>query len=423
MLSVPAAVLTALNAKSRQIKVKAIIYFSSPLTVTGTNYLVDFDSLEEEYTDSSEIFGMMSSNECSIKLLNTNRIFSVTNTSSPYYGQLKPGLKVEVIVEVFTTTWVEVPLGTFYSVEWPMGTTGTFVEVLCRDRLYTENKKPVSAIPVQTNITVKKAIEDLFDNAGVTGYTVDATLTYQIPYWCHKDSTLGEALQKFVTGYGVRIYANKVDGIVAKKTREAASVSTLTGSNQIMSLKGASDARYVFSEVNVDHIKKVVEDNTYLYELLAGSNELVTFLATVLVKATKSNSAITSLSFDCSKITVTVAAITDLELVVDALKIENLVTVRADAGLVAAYGTITKRLRTEIAQSDAEVNNLAQAALNDVRVEKVIMLEVRGNVALELGDKVTVNNNATATTGDYHITKMKHEFSGSLKGTYTLLKS
>lgn len=422
MLSVPVSVQNALDASGRQIRAKVVIHFTSPLTVTGSDYLVGFDSLEEEYIDSADIFGMMSSNECSITLLNTNRIFSVTNISSPYYGQLKPGLKVVVTFQIFTTIWEDVPLGTFYTVEWPLGTTGTTVEVLCRDRLYAANKKTVSAIVVQRNMTVQNAIQNLFINAGVTNYNI-GVLDYQISYWWHNDSTLGEQLQKFVTGYGVRIYVDKADNIVVVKARSGSSVKNLTGSNQILGLTSAADSRYLFSKVNVSYIANTVVETTLYYALANGTNLLKTVVPTLLVKATNTDAVITSLAFDSDKITIAVGADASTEILIDSLKQESKITVVADSGLVASYGDIVKNLTTEIAQSSVEATLLAQMALNEVRVEKVLMANVRGYFPLELGDKVTLTNVASATTGDYYITKMKYEFTGSLVGMYTLLKS
>lgn len=423
MLSVSAAVLAALDAQSRQIKLKAIIHFSSPLTITGADYLIGMDSLEEEYLDSSNIFGLLSANECSLKLLNTDRVFSVTNTSSPYYGQLKPGVKVEVILQVYTTTFVDVPLGTFYAVEWPTGTTGTFVEVLCRDRLFIENNKTVSAITVQQYITVKEAIEALFVNAGTTGYSVDSSLTYTMPYWFHGDSTLGEQLQKFVSGYGCRVYVNKVDGIVVKKARTSSSVATLTGANQILTLKGSADSRYLFSEVAVTYTNYTEVEASYERVLAPGTNTIATLKATKKVNKMFSNVIITSVDCSSYKIDLVSPGYGDTKVTVTAIDTAEEVLVTTDSGLVSSFGSVVKKLDSTIIQDAAEATLIAQEALDSVVIEKVIILQVRGNVALELGDKVTVTNNATATTGTYHITKIKYEFNGSLSGTYTLLRS
>lgn len=420
MLSVAPSVLVAIDAPTRRIRAKAIIYFNTPLTITGDDYLVGFDSLEEESLDTAGIYGNISANECALKLLNTDRIFSITNTSSPYYGQLKPGLKVEVFFQVYTTSFIDVPLGTFYTAEWPMGATGTFVDLVCRDRL--QHKKAVSAIKVQKNITVKTAIENLFSNAGVINYSVDNSLTYQIPYWCHGNSTLLDELQKFSSGYGCRIYVDKNDTIVVKKARTGASVRTLTDADQIINLTSRSDARNITTAVVINYTTFSKSNDEIPIELPIGANIIDYYRPIDIVKSVISTNNLTNLYWTCNNVYLTASAITEGFLNVVSLVSNSNAYEKANASLVALYGEIVKTVYSSIIQSEAEAIIEADSILSSVSVEKIIEIKARGNPALELGDRVSISNGATATVGDYYIARIKYEFNGALQAAYTLSK-
>ena len=82
------------NAESRYIHERFLIYFTSvPLEVTKSNYLVSSSVLEESSKLSDSPFGTITSNELTLSLFNESGLFNPQNTSSPYYGQIKKGIK------------------------------------------------------------------------------------------------------------------------------------------------------------------------------------------------------------------------------------------------------------------------------------------------------------------------------------------
>jgi hypothetical protein len=427
MLSVSQAVLDALVAPTRKITSKVLVYFdATPLMFTGEDYIAGFSSLEEEYYDGATLFGLLSSNECSIRLWNKERIFSVTNAASPLYGKLLPGVKVEVFAVVHTPSPVDVPIGTFYTSEWPINAKGTFVDVVCRDRLNTASKISLEPTELHRNISVKDAITYLFDSAGVTNYTVDNSLTYVIPYWTYTATTLGAELQKFITGYGCRIYVNKSNIITVIRAREATVVDTFTGANQIIDLTSGSDPRYIYSSLNIKYrAYRPSEDLLLSVSVEAGTNEFVFNQPNVaIVTNIKSDTIITSITYDSNKITI----IADSNGTVECYGVYLISSIEQqivnDAALQLAVGSISRDVNTEVVQSASEAVSLASLMFSYVTsMENLITVDARGNVALELGDRILVNNDSSKTNALFYVTKIHYEFDGSLKARYTLLKA
>jgi hypothetical protein len=422
MLSVPGAVLTELVASSRSIACKAIFHFSGgAVTYTGADFIMSFSSMEEESYESSHVYGQLSSNECSIQLLNTDRRFSVTNTSSPLYGKLVANVKVELFTVVAGT---DVPVGVFYTLDWPVSATGMSVEVVCRDRLYKEAKTPLANSKVFTNITVNNALIQLFTAAGVSNYSIESGLNYVIPYWYYAGSSLGEELQRFVDGYGCRIYMNKSDIIQVKRSRATSVVDTFTGANQIMTLSGASEARYLFSKVDLMYNKhSEIEEDILDAELVIGSNKY-NFVDTVIkVLYSTGNASITSILHDNRDIDITAASaglVMFKGTVLDTVQASH---VKQDSTLFNAIGEKVIKLYSDIIQDAIEAENFCSFTLSKVALaENYITVEARGNVALELGDRISINNNATKTVGNYYITKIKYEYTGGLQAEYSLVK-
>jgi len=83
------------NAATRQLEVRYDIYFDKePLAVTPDNYLISGTIFEEGFVESENPLGMVSSNEFTITLFNTDKIFSPSNERSPYFGKIRIGMKI-----------------------------------------------------------------------------------------------------------------------------------------------------------------------------------------------------------------------------------------------------------------------------------------------------------------------------------------
>lgn len=147
----------AFNDDVRQVVPRVVVYFEDGVATTfDMDNITSFELLEELKADTALPFGAVSSNMLTFSIDNTNGIFNPTNSSSPYYGKMKPNLVVEPYIGIYVTKDIltYVPLGTFKTTNWAP-TENLDVTVTCYDELYFLANENVPTLGVQHNISIK----------------------------------------------------------------------------------------------------------------------------------------------------------------------------------------------------------------------------------------------------------------------------
>ena len=178
------------NAKSRMVECKLDIYFdgenATPTTVTKDNYLVSWHVLEEVSSDSAAPFSNVSANELSFELANRNNVFSPMNTSSPFYGKIKTGIKVAVYMRIVAadSTYDWDPFGVFYLSDWQSGFMGQTISGTASDKVSSIINATRVKLPVYKNIQYNAFIQNFFTKLGMQ-ITLDNALSGQLRFGYH----------------------------------------------------------------------------------------------------------------------------------------------------------------------------------------------------------------------------------------------
>lgn len=222
------------NADSRAIVAKIEIFFDpDPVTITRDDYLIDYDVLEETGSDASDTpLGTASANEFSFTLLNENGIFSPTNTSSPYYGKIRSGIKVIPYIATSATNFIQ--LGVYYVNDWLCTVTSLQATVSCYDNLNKVFTSASARPPIQPQRTYAQAYEAFMSNLGLTA-DIDPTLTLPLDWW-YILSTNRDTLQGLSTASMSACYCDRDGTILVRNMTLAKEVrAVLTDQNQLIS--------------------------------------------------------------------------------------------------------------------------------------------------------------------------------------------
>src|SRR5690606_31825461 len=110
--------------------------------------------------------GYVSANELSLTLNNSDRAFTPTNKESPFYGKLRPGIRVEAFIEleIVENEFESVPLGIFWTAgDWTATSSSVEASIKCYDRLSEIRDRDMPMLRVARHTTVKEMFETLFE--------------------------------------------------------------------------------------------------------------------------------------------------------------------------------------------------------------------------------------------------------------------
>lgn len=431
MQAVPQSVLDAFSANGRSIRARVEVYFGvTPTIYNYDDFVQGIDLISQEGAMDNSPYGIISANHCTVSLNNLDRRFTVNNTASPLYGQLTKGIKV-VIKFVIDHLVAEVPtpytltVGTFYTTEWRLNDRSLSVDMVCIDKLGSKKREEISNSKVYKNITVNDALVLLFTSVGLSAsdYDIESGLNYVMPYYYITQGTLGSELQKFVAGYGCRIYTGDNDKILVRRARTGASVITLTGTDQVISVGALPDSLKAYSQVQVNYrVPELLSGDTlYNGEIGIGSQQLI-FRSTgvLLVESLDSGTTITSLTHGNSEAVIASAASNTLKILGTRVAWKDTTYKGQDAGLVAQIGEVVVNINSTIVQDSSEASNFASFTLSQVinPKEPFVSVNCRGSLALQLGDRISVVDAHGLFTGDYYIVEMRYKYNGGLNATY-----
>lgn len=423
------------NALSREIECKLVIDFAVPLEITSHDFIISLAVSEEASSESKNPLGEVSANEIEVTIFNTDGIFSPTKESSPYYGQIKTGLKIipyfRLIDSVDTLNWEQ--LGVFYVTEWNATITSSTASIYAMDKIKEVLAGDATNVQVVADYSFKAFYEYYFS---ILGYDINTDeVTEDIIPFAYAEAGVGTTLSELTCAIGAMCYSDRTGLIVVKPITAARALrATLTDADQIVSIKTTQSILKTYDGVAL----------TYRYPQLT-MNELVLDIETIPIPTGTSTHKASS--FDKGP----VAAIShvSLQTLNNDVKIVsfrytpwllNIVTENLTLGALntnlTAYGTLVeftdKVLSDETSNMLTYSNKYIQTDLQAITYKAfleafisnlipTLVVQIRGNLLLQLGDKITIHSDMYALTFTGIILRAKHSYLGYLRTTLTLL--
>lgn len=427
----------AYDADSRSISWKADIYLHGnnrpPLTVEKSNYIIDVSLLEETSADSDTPFGDVTANEITLTLFNDNGIFSPTNTKSKYYGYMRKGVKIDLFSSP-SEAYSYHQLGTFYVTQWTATVTGTIASITAADKLYNVFDTPPIKLPVKKNVTYKSFFDDIFTALNVLANTDEAsTRELLMAYDTFNNKTL---LSKLSIGSMSDCFCDHTGTIVVKsllKKRELR--ATLTDDSQIIDVEATNDITTDFdgasvtcniptesTGISVFSIKDfVVPSGTFTHSTLKLSTvPLVRLLYASLIGSY--DATIEDISATSLDAVLTTNNNLDTEVTLD-LDIHG-TTVDVSTTLLSDSGESLLEVDNEFVQNIEYAITFKQMLQRFVDNDTpTLVIKIRGNPLLELGDKVRVVSAKYNLDYTGLILRQEFMYTGALSCTLTLLNA
>jgi hypothetical protein len=426
------------NAASREVDCKLEVFFDEePVTITSHDYLVKLTITEEGSAEDTHPLGVVSANELTVSLLNANKLFSPDNTLSTYYGKIKTGVKlipyIRLIDSVDTLNWIQ--LGVFYVSKWQASITGTTASIYAMDSMKAVLSEAISKLQVVAGYSYTAFYEYLFSRLGVSA-TVDQTLTDTIPFACVYDS-IGTSISEVSCAAKALCFIDRsgVASVVSLTTARSLR-ATLTDSDQIIDVTATQTTVKAYDGVAF----------TYQYPQLTANTELLNTEGFEVATGTNTYSnlsfskgpvaAISSVSFQTEAATVSVDSFGYSPWLLDitcantsgSTLSTNLVVSGTSVdftSITLADGTANDFKYTNRYIQTADLAASYKVFLNAYVDSDMPTLEVniRGNLLLKIGDKLTINSAKYNITFTGLILRATHTYVGSLSTTLVLLNS
>jgi hypothetical protein len=426
------------NALSREVECKLAIYFDeTPIEVTSHDYIMQVSISEESSAESTNPLGAVSANELEITLLNQDGIFSPSNASGTYYGKIKTGVKIIPYIRLLDSTdtlnWIQ--LGVFYVTEWNAVVTALTASVYATDIMKDVLAGDSTDVQVVPSYTFKQFIEYYFS---VLGYsmTADASLTDVIPF-AYAESDIKGTLSDLACAAKAMCYSDRTGTIVANPVVTTRALrATLTDGDQIVSVSLKQSTLKTYDGVAFTYRYPQLSMNTNILEVdeLSIPNGAATFTPISFDKGPVA--ALSHVAFQTIDELVYISAFAYTPWQVT-LTTQNDTGAALDTNL-SAYGTLVEF--TDIVLSD-ETDNMLTYSNKYIQTETqaesykafldafvasdipTLDVQIRGNLLLELGDKITVQSTKYNLAFTGIIQRAKHTFAGSLSTTLTLINA
>lgn len=442
MLDVSTNYQNSIKSSVRSFKGKVEVYFdgpsSDPVVFDEEDYVVSIELLEEFYTEGNNPLGLISSNEIVIYLLNEDKLFTPTNTDSPYHGKLLPNLQVNPYIALLVGSSYEyVPLGEFYTGDWV--TTGNSLQtsLRCTDKLSRHFDDVLPQIPVQENTTTKDMFEKLFAIIGLDpdDYEIDPSLIAPIRYGWFEGEKIRQAVQNLASNSCCSVYVNRYGKIIVRNNYKVQdSVALLTNEDQVISSEVPQRYSRVYSAINVNYGRPYIGESTTLLSLInvnidQDGIELVRAKFTsgpvvVIDQITiESNAELEVGNFsygawDCDLFIPNTSGATMVSITIVGRKMERLqeISKLTNDELQAIIGYKPMTLSPYLVQNKNDATLFGGLLLGLVSDPLgYITAETIGNPALELGDTITLQNPSHGMDYiDMIITRMHIIYNGSL---------
>lgn len=445
MIPVSDAYKAAINADTRRVKPRVLVYFDGdgqPPTFFEADDIVDMHLLEEARSESENPLGLVSANEITISFRNDDRVFTPTNATSPYYGKLRPNVLVKPYLGLETSSGIFewVPLGVFRTGDWGSPSSSVETIVTCYDRLYQIGDKDVPMLPVRTNTTIYALFESLFLALGLTvaEYSIDPALTTAVAFGWLPKGKVRNAMQVMAIAGNCTVTANRYEIIQVKSNfASGPPATTLTDNNQIITAENSQKYLDTFNIVKINYKLPYIKPSASLLKVESliiphGGIALqeigftagpVASIDQVQLVGAK-NATITSVEYGAWAITVIIAnngsdETVILEVIGQAVDMINSTYTLQDDAAVALWGPKELVIDNPMIQNLNTAKTYANPLLQWVIDPFVnFNLLLRGDLALEVGDIVEIQD-PTDKIGTVNVMPIRYsmKYDGALEAT------
>lgn len=423
MLNVSEAYKTAIdNINGRHVTAKVNLYFDgpggAPTTYTNEDHIVHIQLLEEARAETQSPLGSISSNELSLQLLNSGDMFNPENINGPFYGKLKPGVKVEffILLEISEGVFEEIPMGIFKTSTWNTPSSTMVASVTCYDRLYELCQLDMPRLPALRNTTLKALCELLFMSLGLSAneYHVDSTLNVPLDYGWFKEGNVRQALQDIMVASCSNINVDRTGVIrVASVLRTTEVAAALEDLSQVIYTEVPQSYYQTYSKVKVLYTTprlsttkllaslnsvKIPVEGLFLTDLEVSNGPAAIVDKIVLVGA--KSSRVATFGFSAWGLDLAIMNTGEPEEVTVEVygktisTVKNTYTLVDDTPIIEQYRVL--EVESIMVQSMDKAKELANTLLKLARdpVNTVVVM-CRGNPALEVFDLVAINSPST----------------------------
>jgi len=451
LISTSAGFKTNIDKLDRDIGAKVEIFFdgdnNSPTVFYKDDQIVSIAILEELRADTMSPLGHVSANELSLVLNNSNRIFSPTNTESPYYNKLLPNVLIKAFIGVHVSGSYEyISLGEFRTGDWRSPSSQIRASVKCPDILASIGQKDMPMVPVIENTNIKEMFEILFQSFGLTSddYIIDEDLVQPIRFgWFNRDKVINE-LQRLASSGHCFVFLNRQGKIRVKNIFSVGeSVATLTDNNQIVNVDSPQKYSDTFSKiflkypmptlnleseqiVSLADVKSEVPDTT-LTGITFSNAPICLVNQVALTKGRYSDiEYIKHGALDCTIKLINDNLLEEVRLTIFGQKMNKneAISMATNAALVDLIGEKELSLTVDLIQQQEEANNYTSILLNFVGDPfAYYSADIRGNPSLEVGDVITLIDTADKVpSAEVVIVRQTMSFAGGLDGKLIAIK-
>ncbi|MFA5154007.1 MAG: hypothetical protein WC554_15765, partial [Clostridia bacterium] len=262
----------AIDADVRQWQLSFDIYFDgdgSPPTTFTEAELVGWELLEETYAEGNNPLGAASANEFTFILDNSERLFTATNTESPYYGKLLPNLLVHAYAWLITDSignYYPVDLGEYRTNDWSSPSNSLETTVICHDDVYEYSQIQTPQMPAMQTVNLQTMWANLLKglNLTATDFIIDEFTQAIKIGWFNNDMALENFQLLAERGLGA-VYGNRNSQIRVKAfTNLPDPLYFWTDSNQIIVADLPQDYYNTYSQVIVKYYQPYVGETETL---------------------------------------------------------------------------------------------------------------------------------------------------------------
>jgi len=416
-------------------------------TYTGDDRVVAMHLLEErDITEGSLPVGNITSNELDITLNNTDRYFDPAN-GSPISTLLKPNRRIkawfgaEVVPDVIE--WHQ--LGIFWTTAWSSPKQDVTTIVTARDRLNLMAQTTYSTNILKFNVSMYQLAEDVMQDFGLlsTEYSINDSLKDMIvPIAWFDSMTHREALRLIAEAALAVVYCDSEAVVqIGESNTPLFPMTKLDENVNVINCENPQDWTQIVNDVSIN------------WNPLAADTEQEVLGATSLqVNLDPGTSTTMQLAFQSSPCAnvgpITLTGGSDLTLgsyqifawgvevtiinlgstteILDSVlalgtpyKVSNFVVNTQDVASIRALSKLTYSLSNHLIQSRELAASIANRLLTTYSDPlRKITLATRGDIAIELGDRITVVDSGV----DGILTSQKYAYDGALSSTIELIK-
>jgi hypothetical protein len=445
---------TKISAPLAQCRI--IELFTAYTETYESDELFGISLLEEmDYESGTVPIGNISSNQITVSLHNEDRRFDPSNPESPIrtmmlkHRRIKAWLGVEITEEV-GLEWY--PLGVFYSMDWSSPDNSPVTTVMGLDRLELLRNSDFAPYEIFADYSLGALAETILTDAGLleAEYVIDPDLYgegYVVPYAWFNRMTHRYALQKVAENALGFVFCDRYGRIhIERYAPTDTTITTFTRDDYY-----SRDHPLRWNEmVNVVEVAATPRVQSEKKELYSDTEEFVVTAGTqaerfYMFKETPAYGDLTvtlycvgeGMEYDTTDYPWAIRFWwindTGSDITVTGIKIEGYVLEKRGGLIAEARDDISIRqngrvglrypIELEFIQTRAQAQVIADAlVLMYADPQKDVMLNARGHIWTQLGDRIGVSNYQDDIAENYAIVRQSIDWAGSLRAQITARK-